>query len=512
MVKSFVVGVSEYDNPRYNIPLCYNDIQAIKEAMVLGLTVKPENIYSIGENKIVKLEDFKSLLCKTLKKIEKSDTFIFYFSGHGSNEKNENYIIFSNAKVSVKELISVIDSIPCKNKIVILDCCHSGNAGISLSSPIDIYETADQFVGHGCAMMASCSFYENSGFDNNRQMSRYTRIIYDAFTARSLIKQGRKSLEDIKEYVDRLAFIDNKKLEDKDKQHCVFRSSIVGTIYFDVEEYTPYISKKICKETDQYIIYSVEPMGGNIKRIGIKIILRFPCEKRDIAEIANEINKEAIHYDVFASPNSEKKWKGKTNNIIFASYGYDEEDVINGTYAFRSTWVDKDQDKGYWYRENVRSSIIDDILVEELQGYFFRKKFINDNTSEDTSLIETYRTCIYKMIIDAEKYLNYYSAYANGTISEVEFINRVKNLRIEIRKLFLEQTDFSIASIKLHDWAEAYSALADAIVEFVVVYDDKGDRDSNDRKLSMSIAKKNYNECLEKVKELDIELSKRMDS
>ena len=116
------------------------------------------------------------------------------------------------------------------------------------------------------------------------------------------------------------------------------------------------------------------------------------------------------------------------------------------------------------------------------------------------------------MIIDAEKYLSYYSAYANGTISEVEFINQVKSLKIEIRKLFLEQTDFSIASIKLHDWAEAYSALANAIVEFVVVYDDKGDRDSNDRKLSMSIAKKNYNECLEKVKELDIELSKKLDS
>ncbi len=512
MIKSFVVGVSEYDNPRYNIPLCYNDIQAIKEAMELGLSVKQENIYSIGEKRTVKLEEFKTWFCKALKEIEESDTFIFYFSGHGSNEKNENYIIFSNAKVSVKELISVIDSIPCKNKIVILDCCHSGNEGVLLSSPIDINDTVDQFVNHGCAIMASCRFNEKSGFDYEKNLSLYTRILYDALTARSLIKQGKKSLEDIKEYVDRLAYIANKSLEEKYKQHCSFRSSIVGTIYFDVEEYTPYASNKIHKETDQYVIYTVEPMGGNVKRIAIKIILRFPCEKRDIAEIANEINKEAIYYDVFSSPNSEKKWKGKTNNIIFAYYGYDEEDVINGTYAFRSTWVDKDQDKGHWYRENARSSIIDDILVEELQGYFFIKKFINENTSDDTSLIETYRTCIYKMIIDAEKYLSYYSAYANGTISEVEFINQVKSLKIEIRKLFLEQTDFSIASIKLHDWAEAYSALANAIDEFVVVYDDKADRDSNDRKLSMSIAKKNYNECLEKVKELDIELSKKLDS
>lgn len=253
-------------------------------------------------------------------------------------------------------------------------------------------------------------------------------------------------------------------------------------------------------------------MGGNVKRITLKIILKFPCEKNDIAALAKEINKEAVHYDVFASLNSEKRWKGKPNNIIFAYYGYDEEDVINGTYAFRSTWVDKDQDKGNWYRETVRSSIIDDIWVEELQSYFSIKKFINDNTSDDTSLIETYRTCIYKMIIDAEKYLSYYSDHVNGTISEVEFINRVKDLATEIRKLFLEQTDFSIASIKLHDWAQAFSALANAIDEFVVIYGGQANRNSDDRKILMNIAKKNYNECLEKVKELDTELSTRLES
>ncbi|MBR1429947.1 caspase family protein [Ruminococcus sp.] len=512
MIKSFVVGVSEYDNPRYNIPLCYNDIQAIKEAMELGLSVKQENIYSIGEKRTVKLEEFKTLFCKVLKKIEESDTFIFYFSGHGSNEKNENYIIFSNAKVSVKELISVIDSIPCKNKIVILDCCHSGNEGVLLSSPIDINDTVDQFVNHGCAIMASCRFNEKSGFDYEKNLSLYTRILYDALTARSLIKQGKKSLEDIKEYVDRLAYIDNKKLEDKYKQHCTFRSSIVGTIYFDVEEYTPYTSKKIYKETDQYIIYSVEPMGGNVKRIALKVILRFPCEKKDIAVLATEINKEAINYDVFSSLNSEKRWKGKPNNIIFAYYGYDEEDVINGTYAFRSTWVDENQDKGNWYRETARSSVIDDIWIEESQCYFSIKKYINDNTSDDTLLIETYRTCIYKMIIDAEKYLSTYSDYANGTISEVDFIYQVKGLTVEIRKLFLEQTDFSIASKELHNWALAYSALANAIDEFVVVYNEQVKRNSDDRKILMNIAKKNYNECLEKVKVLDIELSKKLDS
>ena len=94
MIKSFVVGVSEYDNPRYNIPLCYNDIQAIKEAMVLGLTAKPENIYSIGENKIVKLEDFKSLFCKVLKKLKNRIHLSFIFQDTGQMKKMKT-ILFS---------------------------------------------------------------------------------------------------------------------------------------------------------------------------------------------------------------------------------------------------------------------------------------------------------------------------------------------------------------------------------------------------------------------------------
>lgn len=510
MIKALIVGVCDCGIPSKYIPLCYNDIHAMKQALISGLSANEENITVLGENKRVNKESFLFELENIKNATTASDTFIFYFSGHGSYEDNENYIIFSNGEYSIRELVNYIDSILCENKIIMIDSCHSGNADIKLASPININETVDEFVSHGCAIMASCRFYERSDFDNDRQLSRYTRMLYDALTARSLIKQGRKSLEDIKEYVDRLNHIDNK--SNNSKQHCTFRSSIVGTIYFNVEEYTPYIKNKIYKETDQYIIYSVEPMGGNVKRITLKIILKFPCEKNDIAALAKEINKEAVHYDVFASLNSEKRWKGKPNNIIFAYYGYDEEDVINGTYAFRSTWVDKDQDKGNWYRETVRSSIIDDIWVEELQSYFSIKKFINDNTSDDTSLIETYRTCIYKMIIDAEKYLSYYSDHVNGTISEVEFINRVKDLATEIRKLFLEQTDFSIASIKLHDWAQAFSALANAIDEFVVIYGGQANRNSDDRKILMNIAKKNYNECLEKVKELDTELSTRLES
>ena len=98
-------------------------------------------------------------------------------------------------------------------------------------------------------------------------MSRYTCILYDALTNPYLIRNGKKSLEEIKQYVDRLADISNKSI--MNKQHNAFRSSIVGTISFEVEEYKPYTTQKIYKETERYIIYSVKPVHANVKRIHV---------------------------------------------------------------------------------------------------------------------------------------------------------------------------------------------------------------------------------------------------
>jgi len=63
----------------------------------------------------------------------------------------------------------------------------------------------------------------------------------------------------------------------------------------------------------------------------------------------------------------------------------------------------------------------------------------------------------------------------------------------------------------LHKWSEGYSSLAATIDEFVVIYDPSSKRDSKNRKQLMDIAIKRYNDCLERVKELDIEFANRFD-
>lgn len=509
MIKALIVGVSEYSIACRDLPLCKRDIYAMKKALTLGLAVKEDNITLLGEGRIVNTYDFVITLNGTADDIDVSDTFILYFSGHGARKNNENYLVFSNNFVSVKDLISFIDRIPCKNKIIMLDCCHSGNKEITLDSQIDINETADQFVGHGCAILVSCDIDETSGFDFNRNISLYTRILCDALTNPFLIRQGKKSLEDIKQHIDRQANIVNKSL--KNKQHNAFRSSIVGTIFFDVEEYKPYKSEKIYKETDCYIIYSVEPTHANVKRISLKVILRFPSSAEEIANIAKKINQEALYYEVYNNEISENRWRGNPNNIIFSYYGYDEEDMTNGIFAFRSVWVDKNQDKKYWYRTSEKSSVINDIWIEENKTYSFIKKITTDNTSNDETLVERTRSCMIGMIVAAEKFICIYREFINKTLTEDDFINQTKDLSTEIRNLYFEQSNLPIASKDLHDWSTAYSLLATTIDDFVIAYDPTSSRDSNNRRQLMDITIKRYNECLEKVKELDTELANRID-
>lgn len=394
---------------------------------------------------------------------------------------DENYLLLSDNYIGIETVIGLIDNLNCKNKIVMLDCCHAGNKNTHIGMSIDINETVDQFVGRGCAVMASCDFDETSGFDSKAQLSLYTRILYEAFIARALIRKGKKSLEDIKIYVDRLANIANKRISKK--QHNAFRSNIVGTIYFDVEDYEPYKSSKIYKETDKYIIYSANPIHSKVKRVSLEVILRFPCSEQELADIANEIKDEARSYEVYTTQMSEMRFRGLPNNIIFGYYGYDKSDIVNHNYAYRTIWVDKSQDKSYWYRSDKNACVIDDIWINTINSYNFNKKLISDNTADNAALVEQTRSCMYKMIIVAERFIGEYREYINRTITEQDLIANVKGIATEIRKLYFEQSDFKFASNELHEWQTAYSNLASVIDNFVLCYDEYSlkNRDSKNR-------------------------------
>lgn len=512
MVKALLVGVSEYADSRNNLPKCLNDLYAMKKALNVGLNINLSDMLLCGAGGSVNVDEYKKAFRSISKAVNVEDTFVFYFSGHGAKRGTVNYLAFSDSFISVEKIIDLIDNINCKNKIVLIDSCHSGNKNIYLEPSIDITSTVEGFVGHGCAVMASCDFGEVSGFDSTRPLSLFTRILYDAFTNRYLIKQGKKSLEDIKNYVDRLSNIANQTANSV--QHNAFRSSIVGTIFFDVEKYIPYKIAKIYKETDKYIICSVTPVHADVKRISLEVILKYPCTEADIADITNEIKVDALHYEVYSSQISEKRFRGLPNNILFMYFGYDETDIINHNYSFRSIWVDEYQDKAHWYNKNNSSVIINDVWISKIRHYNFTKKIISENISDDNELMNMTRDCMYKMIRCAEKYISEFREYVNRTISEQELISNTRTIASEIRSLYFLQSDFPIASKDLHEWQNAFVDLAAVIDDFVLCYDSNSlkNRDCQNRMRLFELTKDRYNKSLETVKRIDADLVTRLNN
>lgn len=147
----------------------------------------------------------------------------------------------------MQDLINIIEQIQTKNKIAVLDSCHSGGFVLDNVPVIDIDEMVEHFVGRGFAVLASCGAEQFSGFNEDREISLYTSFVCDALTSRFLIKKGKKSLETINEAIFRFAEISNRK-KGRNFQQPIFRSSIGGTIFFDVEEYNPYKIAKIYEE------------------------------------------------------------------------------------------------------------------------------------------------------------------------------------------------------------------------------------------------------------------------
>ncbi len=64
------------------------------------------------------------------------ETALFYFSGHGFLNDLGGYIVTSDCKtndegISMDEILTLVNKSNIKNKIIILDCCHSGKFGDS---------------------------------------------------------------------------------------------------------------------------------------------------------------------------------------------------------------------------------------------------------------------------------------------------------------------------------------------------------------------------------------------
>lgn len=164
--KALVVGINQY--PDAPLDGCVNDANAVSSVLARN----GDDTVNFDVKKLVDGEvDTKGKLKGAIRECfaGNDDVALFYFSGHGFIDAIGGYIVTPDYSkddwgVSMQEILTIVNDSKCHNRVVILDCCHSGfmgsitstgqtgaivNDGVTILTASKSDELATETNGHG---------------------------------------------------------------------------------------------------------------------------------------------------------------------------------------------------------------------------------------------------------------------------------------------------------------------------------------------------------------------------
>lgn len=141
MRKALIIGIDHYTNIS---PLsgCVNDAHSVKSILERHADgtinfANPRLITGTSDSNIIKKQHLKEAVRELFR--DDSDIALLYFAGHGYIEDTGGFLCASDCEtgddgLSLHEIMTLANQSRAKNKVIILDSCHSGVAG---SNPIN---------------------------------------------------------------------------------------------------------------------------------------------------------------------------------------------------------------------------------------------------------------------------------------------------------------------------------------------------------------------------------------
>ncbi|PIE91803.1 peptidase C14 [Bacillus fungorum] len=130
MRKALVIGLDKY--PSAPLQGAANDAHSVFSVLKSNSDGSPN-----FDSKLIANECSKAELKRAIRDLfeGENDIALLYFSGHGVVTSTGGYIATTdyqvdNEGVSMHDILSLANDSKAKNKIIILDCCHSGTFGI----------------------------------------------------------------------------------------------------------------------------------------------------------------------------------------------------------------------------------------------------------------------------------------------------------------------------------------------------------------------------------------------
>lgn len=142
MRKALIVGIDHYERVS-SLSGCVRDAIAVKTALERNADGSPN---FVTPNVLTAPDATRPVYKRELKEAvrqlfaDDADVALFYFAGHGHAEDTGGFLCSSECDtgdegLALSEVMSMANRSPARNKIIILDSCHSGIAGGHANAP-----------------------------------------------------------------------------------------------------------------------------------------------------------------------------------------------------------------------------------------------------------------------------------------------------------------------------------------------------------------------------------------
>ncbi|MEU7599916.1 caspase family protein [Streptomyces sp. NPDC041003] len=181
MRKALIVGIDHYETLE-NLSGCVNDAYAVRAAVERNSDgtlnfPSPQLIVGTSAERCVKKRDLKEAVRRLF--ADDSEIALLYFAGHGYIEDTGGFLCASDSEtgddgLSLAELMTLANASKARNKVIVLDSCHSGAVGNS-SMAADIAQISD-----GVTILTASTADQNSYEVPGGGAGVFTNLFVDA--------------------------------------------------------------------------------------------------------------------------------------------------------------------------------------------------------------------------------------------------------------------------------------------------------------------------------------------
>lgn len=198
MKKALIVGINDYPSAPLNG--CVNDANTIGSILESHGDGSPN--FSIKMMTSPNLPITRSVLREAIEHLFTGDPdmALLYFSGHGYIKSTGGYLVTTDAKkydegVSMDDVLTLANQSKAKNRVIILDCCHSG----ALGSPSIAGNNIAQ-LSEGLSVLTASRDFEYAIEFNGSGV--FTSLVVDALKGGAADLRGNITPGSLYSYVD----------------------------------------------------------------------------------------------------------------------------------------------------------------------------------------------------------------------------------------------------------------------------------------------------------------------